>query len=337
MFKFPKLSRLFKSQNKFARVVAKTLSTPAPKRTKPRSNRSRGKTILAEVTGFGSNPGRLIMKLYAPGQASANPPLVVVLHGCGQTAESLDAASGFTTLARKRGFILLYPEQTEGNNARRCFNWFRPSAVARDRGEVMSVHHMIEHACGRHRVDRSRIYIVGLSAGAALVSALVATYPERFAGAAMIAGMPFGAARDAMSALRAMRSGVSKAPGEWGSLVRNVSPTAMLWPPISIWQGSGDRVVNPTNASSSAAQWLDVTGTGESEGKITMKRWGTLTRWKSARSPAVSLYSLDGFGHGLPIRGAATGKRPNVSDPYVLQAAISAPLELLRIWGLKKV
>ncbi len=146
MLKFPKLSRYLKSRNKFARLVAKALSTPAPKRTKPRSNRSGRKTILAEVTGFGSNPGRLIMKLYAPGQASANPPLVVVLHGCGQTAESLDAASGFSTLARKRGFILLYPEQTEGNNARRCFNWFRPSAVARDRGELMSVHQMIEHA-----------------------------------------------------------------------------------------------------------------------------------------------------------------------------------------------
>ncbi len=335
MFKLPRLSRLLKSQKKIGRILAKTLTGSAPKRAKPAPRRTGSEARLAEVASFGSNPGRLVMKLVVPKLGSAKPPLVVILHGCRQTAESLDAASGFSILARKRGFLLLYPEQTESNNAQRCFNWFRPSAVARDRGELMSVSQMIEFMCVHHHADRSRIFVVGLSAGAALVSALIATYPERFAGAAMIAGMPFGAARDAMSALRAMRSGVSRAPAEWSDLVRKVSPNAAVWPPISIWQGSADRTVNPVNAASSVTQWLGLAGAGTTAGRAAAKPWGMLTKWAPAGSPQVSFYSLDGFGHGLPIRrGSCRQQAP--SDPYVIQAAISAPHELLRIWGLKK-
>nr|WP_312876426.1 PHB depolymerase family esterase [Rhizobium laguerreae] len=66
------------------------------------------------------------------------------------------SAAGFSKLAKGYGFVLLYPEQSSANNSQRCFNWFRPSAVVRDRGEVLSIKQMIEHACERHRVDRSR-------------------------------------------------------------------------------------------------------------------------------------------------------------------------------------
>src|SRR6185312_12587651 len=113
------------------------------------------------------------------------PALVVVLHGCRQTPESMDAASGFSKLAKDRGFILLYPEQTHSNNPQKCFNWFRPSEVARDRGELLSIKQMVEHAVKRHRADRARVYVVGLSAGGAMTGALIANYPDMFAGAAI--------------------------------------------------------------------------------------------------------------------------------------------------------
>ncbi|MBB2687809.1 UNVERIFIED_ORG: poly(hydroxyalkanoate) depolymerase family esterase [Rhizobium etli] len=267
---------------------------------------------------------------------AAKPPLVVILHGCRQTPEGFDAASGFSALARQCGFVLLYPQQSEGNNPQRCFNWFRPSAVARDRGELMSVRQMIEFACSRHRIDRSRIYIAGLSAGGALTSALVATYPGLFAGAALFAGMPLGAARDAMSALRAMKSGVARSPGDWGDLVRTVSPDQKRWPPISIWHGTDDRVVNASNARASVSQWLAVGGINEDAGRTTLKPWGELTQWKSKHGIQVSFYSLKGFGHGLPVRRSARERQTARFDPYIVDAGISAPLTLVRTWGLKR-
>lgn len=334
-FKFPKsLSQILRSQQRLRRILKKSLLQPAigPKKA-PRSTAKNG---LSEVKGFGSNPGRLSMKLYVPSRIAATPALVVMLHGCRQTPESFDAASGFSTLARQCGFVLLYPQQSEANNPQRCFNWFRPSAIARDRGELMSVRQMVEFTCSRHRIDRSRIYVAGLSAGGALTTALVATYPGLFAGAAIFAGMPLGAARDAMSALRAMKSGVSRSPGDWGDLIRTVSPDREGWPPISIWHGTDDRVVNSSNARASVSQWLAVRGINEDAGRPTLKPWGELTQWKSKNAVQVSFYSLKGFGHGLPVRRSARKGQTARFDPYVLEAGISAPLTLLRTWGLKR-
>jgi poly(hydroxyalkanoate) depolymerase family esterase len=327
-FKLPSLSRMLKTQKKFRRIAETAL--------KPRRARTVvAKTMLRTITTFGSNPGGLVMKLFVPDPKPAKPALVIILHGCRQTPESFDAATGFSRLARQRGFVLLYPQQRAINNAQGCFNWFRPSSVARDRGELMSVQQMIDHVCKRHAIDRSRIFIAGLSAGGTLAAALAATYPEQLAGVAIVAGMPFGAARDAMAALRAMRTGVGHSPEVWGDLVRSVSPNAKGWPPISIWHGSRDHLVNAVNAQSSVAQWLSVNRIEGSSGKTVLKPWGTLTEWKTDSRVQVSAYSLTGVGHGWPVR--RTTKSSAVSgDQYVLEAGISAPLELLRIWGIRK-
>ncbi|THK33394.1 PHB depolymerase family esterase [Ensifer sp. MPMI2T] len=328
------LSRLLRAQKKFRR-----LANTALLRQKAGAKRRRAlapKPALMAVGDFGSNPGRLSMKLFVPRRLPPKPALVVILHGCRQTPENLDAASGFSRLAAQRGFLLLYPQQRETNNTQRCFNWFRPSAVARDRGEVMSIRQMIEHACRRHRVDRSRVYVAGLSAGGALTAALLAIYPKLFAGAAIFAGVPYGAARDAVSATRAMRSGSSRSSEEWGELVRVTSPEQKSWPPISIWQGTRDRVVNPGNAEACVSQWLNVLRLESTNGRLQTKQWGTLVRWPGKSTHQVLFYLLEGFGHGLPV-SASQRKRSRANDPYVLDAGISGPNELMRIWGLKRL
>ncbi|ANL69701.1 hypothetical protein AMC84_PD00743 (plasmid) [Rhizobium phaseoli] len=95
-------------------------------------------------------------------------------------------------------------------------------------------------------------------------------------------------------------------------------------------------MVNPSNARASVSQWLTVGGINEDAGRTTLKPWGELTQWKSKNGVQVSLYSLKGFGHGLPVRRSAREAQTARSDPYVLDAGISAPLTLLRTWGLKK-
>ncbi len=101
-----------------------------------------------------------------------------------------DKGSGWSRMAREKGFVLLYPEQTKQNNQNLCFNWFRPSSVARDRGELMSIRQMIEHAARRHNIPHSRIFLQGLSAGGAMAGALLATYPDLFAAGQIVGGCP---------------------------------------------------------------------------------------------------------------------------------------------------
>lgn len=327
------LSFILGQQKKLQKKILKAIpSLPlvAPARParprKPRAVRAR----LQEVTGFGTNPGHLRMLEYVPPKAGKGAPLVVVLHGCLQSADDFDKGSGWSSLARDGGFVLLYPEQRKSNNPNLCFNWFRPSAVARDRGELMSVRQMIDNACARHHVDKKRIYVQGLSAGGAMASALLATYPELFAAGQIVAGLPFGAARDAMSALSVMNSGVNRSAREWGDLVRAVTPEVKKKPVISIWHGTADRVVSVANARATLAQWLDVYGLDEADGKaVTIKGQEAWVWHDAAGKPLIEFCLIDGLGHGLPImsKRSATAK---AGMPYMLEGAISAPTHMSR-------
>ncbi|RUM22913.1 polyhydroxybutyrate depolymerase [Rhizobium vallis] len=331
------LSRAFRAQKKIGKLIEQALKAPRSKPKRTSSTPRPGKPVLVETAVFGSNPGRLIMKSFVPTRLPKKPALVVLLHGCHQAADSLDVATGFSTLAKERGFVLLYPEQRRSNNSQGCFNWFRPSAVARDRGEVFSIKQMIEHACEHHRVDRSRVFVAGLSAGGAMTGALVANYPNLFAGAAIIAGMPFGSARDGMSALRAMKTGALPPPGGWGRPVAERSPEAKSWPAITVWQGMDDRIVNPVNALACVAQWLEVRGIDESRGRVEDKPWGRLQSWKVKGELNVALYSVSNMGHGVPVKKPPSSISGRSLDPFVVQAEIAAPVELMRLWGLSRL
>ena len=111
---------------------------------------------LVEITDFGSNPGDLRMFSFVPDNLQQPPALVVVLHGCGQTAAGYDLGAGWSTLAKHYGFALLMPEQQSSNNANGCFNWFNPEDTTRDSGEACSIRQMIARMVERSR-HRSRI------------------------------------------------------------------------------------------------------------------------------------------------------------------------------------
>ena len=143
-----------------------------------------GSSPLQEVTGFGSNPGNLRMLAFVPAQWQQPRALVVVLHGCGQTAAAYDLGAGWSTLANHYGFALLMPEQQRINNANTCFNWFNPEDIARDTGEARSIREMVAHMARTHGIDPRRVFITGLSAGGGMTSVMLAVYPEVFAAGA---------------------------------------------------------------------------------------------------------------------------------------------------------
>ena len=87
---------------------------------------------------FGSNPGNLRMLSYVPQGLPKGRPLVVALHGCTQTAAVYDYGSGWSNLADKHKFAVLFPEQQRANNPNNCFNWFLASDTRRDQGEALS-------------------------------------------------------------------------------------------------------------------------------------------------------------------------------------------------------
>lgn len=260
---------------------------------------------LIEVPEFGSNPGELSMFLHLPPVPPApGAPLIVLLHGCGQTAARFAADAGWIALADRLGIPLVLPEQSAENNRGRCFNWFRPLHVKRGFGEALSIQQMVEEAVRRLASDPHRIFVAGLSAGGAMTAALLAAYPDVFAGGAIVAGLPVGAASSTAEALARMAdAGPARSGDAWASEVRAVAPVGYAgpWPRVSIWHGSADDVVDPANARLLAEQWSVLQGfdSGATSTEVTGKR---RTTWGSPERPAVELWMLPDMPHAWPAK-----------------------------------
>jgi len=126
---------------------------------------------------FGTDPGSLSADIYIPENFPKNGPLVVVLHGSTQSADSYNVGSGWSTLADECGIALLFPGQRLTNNLLGSFNWFESGDIHRDGGEPLSIAQMIKQVVDDHSVDPSRIFITGMSSGGAMTAVMLATYP----------------------------------------------------------------------------------------------------------------------------------------------------------------
>jgi poly(hydroxyalkanoate) depolymerase family esterase len=289
---------------------------------------------LQTVEGFGSNPGHLALRVHVPASMRRAAPLVVVLHGCTQTAASYDDGSGWSRLADEHGFALAFPEQRSENNPKLCFNWFDPRHTARGLGEAQSVAQMIEHMIVAHGLDRSRIYITGLSAGGAMTAVMLATYPELFAAGAIIAGLPYGSANDVQQAFQSMFNGRVRTAREWGHLVRRASPHRGPWPKVSIWHGSDDTTVKPINAEELAKQWTDVHGLRLADGERLGQGDVSGRRWRDgAGETLVEEVLVQGLAHGTPVDGRLDGFGAS-PPPFMLDVGISSTRRLAAGWGL---
>lgn len=223
---------------------------------------------IEEIKDFGSNPGDLEMYLHRPKtevdtiKHRAFRPLVVVLHGCNQSAKTMAEETGWNKLADHFDFYVIYPEQSRFNNPSDCFNWFNEKDIKKNEGESGSIKQMIDHMRKNYGIDTTQIFAYGLSAGAAMTSVLLATYPETFNAGAVLAGGPYKMAVGAMEGFAAIVKSKKRSPKEWGDLVRkDNSGYKGKYPRLVVCHGKDDKVVNPKNSYELIKQWSNLMGT----------------------------------------------------------------------------
>lgn len=222
-------------------------------------------------------------------------PLLVMLHGCGQTAASFARSTRMNRLAARERFLVLYPEQDRTANPQGCWNWYdtRNYHADAEAGTLMAA---IDQACLLYPVDRDAVAVAGLSAGASIAALLAVSHPQRFRALAMHAGVPPGHAHSAAGALAAMHGrrlpAAGRAPAAEGGAGNR--------PPLLVIHGREDLVVSPRNAQAAAAQWAAALGAVPGEARIVQRgarRPMTVTDFRRGRQLCVRLCEVDGLGH----------------------------------------
>ena len=267
--------------------------------------------------------GTRAYKLYAPTMLEGSPPMLVMLHGCTQSADDFAAGTRMNTLADAHGFLVVYPEQAAGANVSKCWNWFQTQDQARGGTEPGLIAGIVQEVAARHGADPRRIFVAGLSAGAAMAVILGQTHPDVFAAVGAHSGLPYGSAHDIPSALAAMNGGRGAAAA---------SKLAQAVPTI-VFHGDRDHTVQQSNGSLIAQQAIaayddkgadlleTMTDPGTSPGGRSYSR--TVHADPQGRA-CVESWTLHGAGHAWS-GGSASGSYTDGTGP-------DASAEMLRFF-----
>src|SRR5438067_11456911 len=325
------LARLQAFRSKFESLLASARRKAASARGAP----ARRPTRLRELTEFGANPGNLRMFAYAPEHLPPKRPLVIALHGWTQTADAYDHGTGWSSHSDSLGFAVVYPQQQPANNPKNCFSWFLPGDIARGHGEALSIREMVEHAIATFAADRRKVFVTGLSAGGGMASVMLATYPEVFAGGAIIAGLPYGSASNVQQAFEAMFTERKHAAQALGDRVRVASRHRGPWPKISVWHGTSDPIVNSSNSEDVIRQWTNVHGLSDSPSYQEFIGSHMRRIWSDANGKAlVEAFSISGMAHGVPLATTTGGESCGAAGAFFLDVGISSTHHIASFWRL---
>jgi poly(hydroxyalkanoate) depolymerase family esterase len=262
---------------------------------------------------FSSAAGTRAYKLYIPSGYQGRPcPLIVMLHGCTQSPDDLAEGTRMNVFADERTFLVAYPEQSSSANSAKCWNWFNRQDQQRDFGEPSLVAGITREVMQDYAVDRKRVYVAGMSAGAAAAAVLAATYPDVYAALGVHSGVACGLAHDVSSGFAAM-SGGGDAPADGPDRLQAHDRRPI---PTIVFHGDRDGTVHPRNGDRFAAEMSTADCDKRVEtGQVHGGRSYTLTTYTDASDQRVfEQWVIHGAGHAWS-GGSATGSFTDPQGP----------------------
>lgn len=185
-------------------------------------------------------------------------PLVVMCHGCRQSPEAFAALAGIAAHADREGWLVLLPRQDKAANRYGCWNWFE-SGTAQGAGEAAIVAAQIVDVRRRYRARRERVWVVGLSAGAALAAVMGLRHPRLVRGVMAHSGLACGAASSVATAIAVMAHGPDNDVARIADRARAAQRDETIVP-LLVVHGDRDGIVAPVNGIGLVAQYLRFNG-----------------------------------------------------------------------------
>jgi poly(hydroxyalkanoate) depolymerase family esterase len=214
-------------------------------------------------SSYKSSKGVLSYKTYTPPRAGRRPVnLVVVLHGGGEPVDDAATRSRMNTVAQRLRFVVVYPEQNLAYDSGRKWDWATASKQGRSNREASLIAGITRTVTARHHLDRRRVFVMGMSAGAGMAGAMVASYPELYSGLGIEAGCPFDYAGCA---------GGSVTPDQ--SAAAALKAMGRLAKPVPVFNeyGSADPIAAGVRSDQVVPSWLTIDDTldnGRDDGSI---------------------------------------------------------------------
>jgi poly(hydroxyalkanoate) depolymerase family esterase len=253
-------------------------------------------------------------------------PLVVVLHGCTMTPAEEQAATGYDQLAAVRGFAVLYPDVDAIDRANgRCWKaiW-DPEAEGRGRGDAGAIAAMTRAVIARWRIDPSRVYAIGISAGGFEVSRLGVAYPDLYTAIGIHSGAGYLARNLGCPPVSADSTEMSAR-----AALAGMGPRARVMPVI-VFHGDRDGTIPYRCGRQALAQWLvtdglvlrrhhgvplPMTPSESAHPRAARERAYTVLSWaERAGCPIAEFWSIHGMGHYWS-GGSADPASLRYSDP----------------------
>jgi poly(hydroxyalkanoate) depolymerase family esterase len=300
-------------------------------------------SALAGTVTVEQQSGRNV-RVFVPTKVASPTPLLVMLHGCTQTADVFADATQMDAIAEQEGFVVAYPEQSADIIATRCFRWYDPAHQARDAGEPKDLSDTADAIAKGHGVDPQRIYVAGISAGAAMSVILGATYPDRFVAIGVVAGVEYKGATSIAEGLSTASNGGPDPDAQGALAFAAMGPRARPVPTFVV-HGTADGVLAKVNGDQVAEQWLRtntlVLGDGAIEPvkSVAGSAGYTFTRMvhrnKANGASVIEYYVVDNLGHAWP-GGKDGGSYSDKSGPnasallwgFFKGRTLSAPLDV---------
>jgi polyhydroxybutyrate depolymerase len=245
---------------------------------------------------------------YAPAKRAESPALVVVLHSSMGTAQQARQAFAydFDVLADQHGFVVAYPNGVEGHwNEAKVKG---PFAAKREHvDDVGFLRALVDELGNRYIVDRSRVYVTGVSNGGSMVLRLALETPDfARAYASVVSSVPalgnMGASPKHQAVSIFLMNGTDDPLNPWGGgdvvlhgVWGNRGPVLSTQESIDYFRGLAGLEGPP--------QVTEFTDRDSSDG-CTVER----SLWTAPDKPRIALYAIKGGGHQVP-HPATYGRR----------------------------